>query len=188
MFRRLSRLKLGPELSNAGVVGAEKEGEAAENTKGRKKEEPIRRMKRRLGLWKECRRTSAGGQPRAIPLSLSLSRFQNATPPSSTPAEVTENTRSLHLPPRLYPRWPPLPLSSNRFLCRPTSPSATYASTRLWWLPIPPGASLVTHAARSTSPPPADRPRADPLRQGSLPLPRCTPRSGRQVASARQRQ
>lgn len=179
---------MGPELSNAGVVGAEKEGEAAENTKGRKKEEPIRRMKRRLGLWKECRRTSAGGQPRAIPLSLSLSRFQNATPPSSTPAEVTENTRSLHLPPRLYPRWPPLPLSSNRLLCRPTSPSATYASTRLWWLPIPPGASLVTHAARSTSPPPADRPRADPLRQGSLPLPRCTPRSGRQVASARQRQ
>lgn len=80
MFRRLSRLKLGPELSNAGVVGAEKEGEAAENTKGRKKEKPIRRMKRRLGLWKECRRTSAGGQPRAIPLSLSLSRFQNATP------------------------------------------------------------------------------------------------------------
>lgn len=40
-------------------------------------------MKRRLGLWKECRRTSAGGQPRAIPLSLFLSRFQNATPSST---------------------------------------------------------------------------------------------------------
>lgn len=83
MFRRLSRLKLGPELSNAGVVGAEKEGEAAENTKGRKKEEPIRRMKRRLGLWKECRRTSAGGQPRAIPLSLSLASRTLLPPPPS---------------------------------------------------------------------------------------------------------
>lgn len=67
-FRRLPRLKLGPEQSNA-RVGAD-EREAAESTKGRKKEEPIRRMKRRLGRWKECRRTSAGGQPREVSLSL----------------------------------------------------------------------------------------------------------------------
>lgn len=40
-------------------------------------------MKRRLGLWKECRRTSAGGQPRAIPLSLSLASRTLLPPPPS---------------------------------------------------------------------------------------------------------
>ena len=76
MFRRLCRLKLGPGRSNGRVVGVDERREKRPRvyTKGRKKEEPIRRMKRRLGRWKECRRTSAGGQP-FLSLSLSLSLF-----------------------------------------------------------------------------------------------------------------
>ena len=88
MFRRLSRLKLGPDRLTGGAGRLAKrmgkvqrsqgsKGERYGNTKGREREGPIRRMKRRLVRWKECRRTSAGGQPRAR----LLSRIQKALSP-----------------------------------------------------------------------------------------------------------
>lgn len=48
------------------------------DTKQREGEGPIRRMKRRLARWKECRRTSAGGQPCARGFSLASRRLSPA--------------------------------------------------------------------------------------------------------------
>lgn len=121
-------------------------------------------MKRRLVRWKECRRTSAGGQPRAAPLS-----FPEGPPAlPSLPSRYKRRNTLLSLPPpppaTNTPR-PPGPSSYRRRVGRSLSVrcsprTGTYASTRLWWLLIPPGASLVTHAARGL-PGPLD-PRAPP--------------------------
>lgn len=98
-------------------------------------------MKRRLGRWKECRRTSAGGQP----------RFQNASPSTLCPRGNREYSvfGSLFL-------HRPLSLS-----LRTDSSSSSSPSRRaiVCWLLIPPGASLVTHAPAAAPSPPcsADR-------------------------------
>lgn len=119
-------------------------------------------MKRRLAWWKECRRTSAGGQPRAAPLS-------HPEGPLAPPSLPSRHKREypVSLPGRLcLSRSLSLPLahrarSSHRrrrrsIALRPLL--ATYRrmseSTRLWWFLIPPGASLVTHAARGSPVPP----------------------------------
>lgn len=79
MFRRLSRLKLGPDRLTGGAGRLAKRMGKVQRSQGSKgeREGPIRRMKRRLVRWKECRRTSAGGQPRAR----LLSRIQKALSP-----------------------------------------------------------------------------------------------------------
>lgn len=137
-------------------------------------------MKRRLARWKECRRTSAGGQPRAAPLS----HPEGPPAPLSLPSRY-KREYPVSLPGRLPQSLPPLPppplahraRSSHRRRRRRRSIAlrpllATYErtseSTRLWWLLIPPGASLVTHAARLTR-----APSPDPL---VVPLIRVYPR------------
>ena len=78
-------------------------------------------MKRRLGRWKECRRTSAGGQPRAVSFSLSLS------------LSLTSRTRfSLH-PLRILSSRCLRPRSSRNiltFYLRPSSASLPSAPPR----------------------------------------------------------
>lgn len=128
------------------------------DTKQREGEGPIRRMKRRLARWKECRRTSAGGQPCARGFSLASRRLSR--PGRLLPSRYTrENTLSLSPPVSNLPL--PSSAAAAFFSSRHTvvvvvvdrSPSLAPLQTdghmraRLWWLLIPPGASLVTHAA-----------------------------------------
>lgn len=139
------------------------------DTKQREGEGPIRRMKRRLARWKECRRTSAGGQPCARGFSLASRRL-------SRPGRLCLRGIQERIPcpsHRLFQTFlslPPLPppssplvtpsSSSSSIALRPLLPcKRTGTCARLWWLLIPPGASLVTHAAPRGSLDPLD-PRA----------------------------
>jgi len=125
-------------------IGQLKEpGGAEERTHGGRKgvgerEGPIRRMKRRLARWKECRRTSAGGQPRAR----LLSRFQKTLPPCRVFALARykrENTLSHSRRPPVAPT--PLVVVvvvvvvvvGRSFPVRCSPWTDTRASTRLCW-------------------------------------------------------